>query len=53
MSPKVKNIWCMTDKMMSDQVHKITFEQKIRSRDGLVVKVTVRHRKQGDPQFDP
>jgi hypothetical protein len=36
---------------MSDQVDKTTFEQQITSRGGRVVKVTVRHRQTGDPQF--
>ncbi len=37
---------------MSDQVDKTSFEQQITRQCRRVVKVTVRHRQQGDPQFD-
>ena len=42
----------MTDKTVSDQVEKTTFEQQITRQCGRVVKVTVQHRQPGDPQFD-
>ncbi len=52
MTPAVKNILSMTDQTMSDQVDKTSFEQQITSQCGLVFKVTMRHRKPGDPWFD-
>ena len=42
----------MTDKTVSDQVEKTTFEQQITRQCGRVVKVTVQHRQPGDPRFD-
>ena len=42
----------MTDKMMPVQVYIFRFEQQITSQCGLVVKVTMRHRKPRDPWFD-
>ncbi len=43
MIPAVKNILSMTDKTMSDQVDKTSFEQQTTSQCGLLVKVKMRH----------
>ncbi len=43
----------LTDKIMSDQVDKTSFEKQSTSQCGRVVKVPVRHRQSGDPWFDP
>ena len=48
----IANCFPVTDKTVSDQVEKTTFEQQITRQCGRVVKVTVQHRQPGDPQFD-